>query len=282
MAADREDTVVTTDQLTATDPNRSPRTEAMRPRFSRVVRSERAARLTFYALAFLGWIALAALLDRVPGPITTAEALVGEFQAGHVVGDFLTTLYRFGIGVGVSVLIGLIVGVPMGLSSYARAFLESPMLVGLSMPAIIWAFLTVMWFGFGWQAPIATIVLTSVPFVAIQTAKGTAGVSRDLRDMSQAYGVPLARRIRHLVLPAVAPFVVAGVRFAIILGWQAVLLAEWFGGSEGVGFRARYWYDGNFFDGFTAWVILFLAFILILDRLVMEPIARRTFAWRDA
>jgi ABC-type nitrate/sulfonate/bicarbonate transport system permease component len=149
------------------------------------------------------------------------------------------------------------------------------------MPAIIWAFLTVMWFGFGWEAPISTIVLTSVPFVAINVAKGAAGVSRDLRDMSQAYGVSLGRRTRHLVLPAIAPYLVTGLRFGVILGWQAVLLAEWFGATEGVGFRARYWYDGNVFDGFTAWVILFLAFILILDRWIMEPVARRTFAWRD-
>jgi ABC-type nitrate/sulfonate/bicarbonate transport system permease component len=269
-----------TDQLTATDRGVSPRTEALRPGGGRL-RSELGARLTFYVLVFLLWIGLAALSDRVPGPITTAEALIGEFQDGNVFGNFWITLYRFAIGVAASVLLGLVIGVPMGLSSYARAFLESPVLVGLSMPAIIWAFLTVMWFGFGWQAPISTIVLTSVPFVAINIAKGAAGVSRDLRDMSQVYRVPLQRRIRHLVLPAVAGFIVAGVRFGIILGWQAVLLAEWFGSTTGVGFRARYWYDGNFFDGFTAWVILFLAFILILDRWVMEPAARRAFAWRD-
>ncbi len=252
----------------------------MRPR-TPALRSEIGARLTFYVLAFLLWVALAALSDRIPGPLTTVQALIEEFRRGNVIGDFFTTTYRFGIGVALSVLIGIILGVPMGLSSYARAFLESPVLVGLSMPAIIWAFLTVMWFGFGWEAPITTIVLTSVPFVAINIAKGTAGISRDLRDMSRAYCVPLGRRMRHLVLPSISAFLVTGVRFGIILGWQAVLLAEWFGATEGVGFRARYWYDGNVFDGFTAWVILFLAFILILDRLIMEPIARRTFAWRD-
>jgi ABC-type nitrate/sulfonate/bicarbonate transport system permease component len=269
---------MSTDQLSSQGV--SPRTEGMRPQTS-LLRSEIGARVTFYVLALLLWMFLAYISDRIPGPLTTVQALIEEFRRGNVINDFFTTMYRFGIGVALSVVLGVLMGVPMGLSSYARAFLESPVLVGLSMSAIIWAFLTVMWFGFGWEAPIATIVLTSVPFVAINVAKGASGVSRDLRDMSQAYGVPLKRRTRHLILPAIAPYLVTGLRFGVILGWQAVLLAEWFGATEGVGFRARYWYDGNVFDGFAAWVIIFLVFILIMDRWIMEPVARRTFAWRD-
>ena len=146
----------------------------------------------------------------------------------------------------------------MGLSGLARAFFESPVLVGLSIPAIIWAFLTVMWFGFGDTSPIVTTFLTAVPFVIINVAQGVQGVSRDLRDMSSSYGVPLGRRIKDLILPAVAGYVLAGVRFAVIIGWNGVLLAEWFGGSGGAGFRARYWYDANQFAGFAAWVILFV------------------------
>ena len=33
----------------------------------------------------------------------------------------------------------------------------------LSIPAIIWSFLTVMWFGFGHLSPIVTTFLTAVP-----------------------------------------------------------------------------------------------------------------------
>jgi ABC-type nitrate/sulfonate/bicarbonate transport system permease component len=183
--------------------------------------------------------------------------------------------------VGLSVAIGVVIGVLMGLSPFSRAFFESPVLVGLSIPAIIWAFLTVMWFGFGHMSPILTTVLTAVPFVIINVSQGVQGVSRDLRDMSSSYGVPLGRRIKDLVLPAVAGYVMAGVRFAVIMGWNGVLLAEWFGGSGGAGFRARYWYDANQFAGFAAWVILFVGVIIILDRLIFERLSRRAFRWRD-
>ena len=74
----------------------------------------------------------------------------------------------------------------------------------------------------------------------------------------------------------------AGLRFAVIIGWNAVLLVEWFSASEGVGWRSRYWYDENRYKGFVGWVILFIAFIVLLDRLVLVRLQRRAFLWRDA
>lgn len=248
----------------------------------RSITSDRAARITFYVSAFVFWILLALVFERVPGPVAVVQALGKEFSRGEVFGNFADTMYRFVIGVALATGVGILMGVMIGLSQLARAFFESPVMVALSIPAIIWAFLTVMWFGFGHTSPIVTTFLTAVPFVIINVAQGVQGVSRDLRDMSSSYGVPLVRRVRELVLPAVSGYVMAGVRFAVIMGWNGVLLAEWFGGSGGAGYRARYWYDANQYPGFAAWVVLFVGVIVILDRLVFDPAARRAFRWRDA
>ena len=252
------------------------------PAWRRALTSEPAARVTFYVVAFLFWVALASVFVRVPGPAAVVASTVKEFSRGEVFSNFADTFYRFTVGVFLAVVVGIAIGVVMGLSGLARAFFESPVLVGLSIPAIIWAFLTVMWFGFGDTSPIVTTFLTAVPFVIINVAQGVQGVSRDLRDMSSSYGVPLARRVKDLILPAVAGYVLAGVRFAVIIGWNGVLLAEWFGGSGGAGFRARYWYDANQFAGFAAWVILFVIVIVVIDQLLFERVARRAFRWRDS
>jgi NitT/TauT family transport system permease protein len=225
---------------------------------------------------------LAGLFERIPGPTSVVESLVKEFSRNEVFSNFAVTFYRFGIGVGLSIIVGILGGVLIGLSPMARAFLESPVMVGLSIPAIMWAFLTVMWFGFGHTSPIVTTFLTAVPFVIINVAQGVQGVSRDLRDMSSSYGVPLGRRVTDLVLPAVMGYVMAGIRFAVIMGWNGVLLAEWFGGSGGAGYRARYWYDANQFAGFAAWVVLFVGVIIVLDQVIFERLSRRAFRWRDA
>jgi NitT/TauT family transport system permease protein len=252
------------------------------PPWRRALTSDAGARTASY-LAFLAfWLIAAFLFDRVPGPVEVVERLVQEFARGEVFGNFASTLYRFGLGVLLATVVGIAIGVAMGLSSLSRAFFETPVLVALSIPAIIWAFLTVMWFGFGNTGPIVTTFLTAVPFVIVNVAQGVRGVSRDLRDMSSTYNVPLSRRIKDLILPAVTGYVAAGVRFAMIIGWNGVLLAEWFGGSGGVGYRARFWYDANRFGGFAAWVVLFVGFIVILDRFVLDRAIQRSFRWRDS
>lgn len=255
--------------------------EESTPQWKRRLTSDGAARVAALVSFFLLWVVMSALFPRVPGPAEVVMRLADEFARGEVFGNFGSTLYRFGVGVALATVVGVAIGVLMGLSSLSRAFFESPVLVALSIPAIIWSFLTVMWFGFGDLSPIVTTFLTSVPFVIVNVAQGVRGVSRDLRDMSATYNVPLARRVKDLVLPAVTGYVAAGVRFAIIIGWNGVLLAEWFGGGGGVGYRARFWYDANRFGGFAAWVVLFVGFIVILDRFVLDRAIKRSFRWRD-
>lgn len=255
--------------------------EESTPQWKRRLTSDRAARGAALLSFLVLWILMAALFSRVPGPAEVVTRLVDEFDRGEVFGNFATTLYRFGVGVALATVVGVAIGVQMGLSALSRAFFESPVLVALSIPAIIWSFLTVMWFGFGDLSPIVTTFLTAVPFVIVNVSQGVRGVSRDLRDMSSTYNVPLTRRVKDLVLPAVTGYVAAGVRFAIIMGWNGVLLAEWFGGGGGVGYRARFWYDANRFGGFAAWVVLFVGFIVVLDRFVLDRAIKRSFRWRD-
>ena len=72
--------------------------------------------------------------------------------------------------------------------------------------------------------------------------------------------------LRNIIAPAVAGSTIAAVRFAIMSAWNGLLLAEWFGATSGVGWRARYWYDANQLDGFLAWVLLFIAFLIIVNQ----------------
>lgn len=251
------------------------------PRRRNPLTTPTAARITSYTLGLSLWWVLSLIADRVPDPVSVVEMLWTELIDGEVVSNFLLTNSRFLAGVLIAVVAGISIGLLIGMSTTARAMFSDAVLVGLSIPAIIWAFLSTMWFGFSWEAAVTTSALATAPYVAVNVAKGVQGVSRDLRDMSSAYRVPLRKRLTQLMLPAVAGYVVAGLRIGLIIGWNAVLLSEWFGGADGVGFRARYWYDGMNYAGFTAWVILFVLYVVAVDRLILMRISRRLFVWRD-
>ena len=248
------------------------------------------ARISAYVLFFVLWQILTMISPRVPGPgpvfLFIWTELTGGPHGGVVRGQFwghfFITLQRFGLGLAIAIVIGTILGILIGSLPFARALLNDTLLVFLALPAIIWAFLTTMWFGIGPRAPIYTTFLTAAPFVAVNVAQGVSAITPDLHRMSTAFGVSVTRRIRYLILPAVMGYLFAGIRFAVIIGWNGVLLSEWFGAAEGVGWRTRFWYDANRYRGFVGWVIVFIIFIVLLDRLVFTRIQRRVFRWRDA
>jgi ABC-type nitrate/sulfonate/bicarbonate transport system permease component len=254
------------------------------------ITSDAGARIASYLLLLLMWQLVSMYEDRFPAPAETFAFMWTEVTAGKhggiVRGQFLehfwSTLPRFFFGIAIAMVIGIVVGVMIGAWRTAEALLKDSLLVLLALPAIIWAFLTVMWFGLGDRTVIITTVLSAFPFAAVNVMQGVQAIPRDLRRMSGAFQVSGLRRFRHLQIPAVQGYVFAGLRFAVIVGWNAVLLAEWFGASNGVGWRAKYWYDANRYKGFVAWVLLFIGFIVLLDRLVLVRLQRRAFRWRDA
>jgi ABC-type nitrate/sulfonate/bicarbonate transport system permease component len=257
---------------------------------SRFFRSDGVARLASYLFLLVLWQLVAVYENRFPGPEEVFGFLLievtGGAHGGVVRGQFLepfaATLPRFALGIAISMALGVVTGVVIGGSKLAEALLKDTLLVLVALPAIIWAFLTQMWLGLGDDAVIITTFLSAFPFVAVNVIQGIQAIPRDLRRMSGAYHVPLYRRFRHLQIPAVTGYLFAGFRFAVIIGWNAVLLGEWFSASDGVGWRSRYWYDANRYKGFVGWVILFIAFIVLLDRLVLVRLQRRAFRWRDA
>jgi len=256
----------------------------------RFVRSDLAARLASYLFLLLIWQLAALYEERLPPPADVFGFLwievSGGSHGGVVRGEFLehfaATLPRFAIGIAISMALGIVSGVLIGGSKIAEALLKDTLLMLVALPAIIWAFLTQMWLGLGDDAVVITTFLSAFPFVAVNVVQGIQAVPRDLRRMSGAFHVSGYRRLRHMLLPSVTGYLFAGFRFAVIIGWNAVLLGEWFSASEGVGYRSRYWYDANRYKGFVAWVILFIGFIVLLDRLVLVRLQRRAFRWRDA
>lgn len=256
----------------------------------RAVLSDVGARIASYLFLLVVWQLVSWYEDRFPGPaevfgflwIEVSTGRHGGIVRGQFLEHFAATLPRFGLGIAISMALGIATGVLIGASRLAEALFKDTLLVLLALPAIIWAFLTQMWLGLGDDAVVITTFLSAFPFAAVNVVQGVQAIPRDLRRMSSAYGVSRGRRLRHLQLPAVTGYLFAGFRFAVIIGWNAVLLAEWFSASEGVGWRSRYWYDANRYKGFVAWVLIFIAFIVLVDRLVLVRLQRRAFRWRDA
>ena len=211
--------------------------------------------------------------------------LTGGSHGGQLSGEFWgplgLSLQRYGIGLLIGIPAGAAVGLLIGASSWARGLLTDTTLVLLALPAVVWAFLASLWFGFTWQGPVTAVVLTVAPFVAVNLSAGVRGIDRNLLDMSRSFRVPLTRWVPHLLLGGTLPSAFTGVRLAIMAGWNSLLIVEWFGATSGVGWRARFWYDALRYPGFVGWILLFVLLITLVDRVLLSPLERRAFRWHQ-
>lgn len=245
-------------------------------------RGTSAAAVTAALASILAAWQLAVLVgNRVPSVTDSIQRLITEAEIGELWHNLALSMNRFVLGLAVALLVGAAIGVLMGLSRLADLAFSDLNAAALAIPAVIWALLTTMWFGFGWLTPVVTVFLSGLPFVVVNIAKATRAVPADLVLMARAFGVTRTRVLREIVAPAVAGSTIAAVRFAIMSAWNGLLLAEWFGATSGVGWRARYWYDANQLDGFLAWVLVFILLLVVADLLILGPIERYATRWRS-
>jgi NitT/TauT family transport system permease protein len=153
-------------------------------------------------------------------------------------------------------------------------------IVAGSIPGITYAVMALVILGISVLGPVLSVGLVSMPFVAINVAEGLDSVDRRLVQMSDAFGRGRSAVVRHVLIPSVAPFAFAGVRLSFALAWKVEQLTEVFGSSSGVGFMIRKEFEDFSIPGTLAWVLLFIIFMILLERFVLVRLERYLFRWR--
>ena len=232
---------------------------------------------------FLGlWeFASGRLMDEtlLPGPTTVFRTFGELWSTGEVPGAFATTLTRIGIGFTIAFFVGSLIGVLMQ-NRWLNGFFRDAVTVGVTTPGLIWALLTAIIFGNRPAGPLIAIVVTTFAIITVNVAEGIKSLPKDLIDMGKSFNVGVLRRNRHIVIPHLAPFIFTGVRFGFSIAWKVTVLTEVFAASKGIGFEMRTATQLFRLDEFLTWILAFYVLALFLEKVVLERIERRFFAWR--
>jgi NitT/TauT family transport system permease protein len=216
----------------------------------------------------------------LPPPLEIGSLMWEIIRSGQFTHHFAPTILRLGYGFGLALVIGFPVGYLMGTSRWWRAFFHDMTMVAGSIPGITYAVLALVLFGISILGPVLSVGLVSMPYVALNVAEGLDSVDRKLVQMSDAYGRRRATIVRNVLVPSVAPFAFAGVRLSFALAWKVEQLTEVFGSSSGVGFQIRHEFEDFSIPGMLAWVLLFIIFMILLERFVLAKLERYLFRWR--
>ena len=180
------------------------------------------------------------------------------------------------------VVVAVGIGIAMGRSEFARRFFEPAVLLGLTIPGLVWALLCVIWFGIDLINPVAAVALSSAPALMLTIYQGTRSVDPDLLEMAHVYRFSRVTRLRRLWLPALAPSLFAGARLGLSLGWKVIVLVEVFGMSSGVGYQLNNAFAAQNVAAVLAWTLLFAIVMAVLEYGVLQALERRAGRWRKA
>jgi NitT/TauT family transport system permease protein len=242
--------------------------------------------LKIYSVAVLlaAWVGLSLVFSEqiIPGPIPVFEAIVDNMQSGDGLFHLYKTVSRVVLGLTIAMFLGTGLGLVMGLSIKGEKFFESWVMVGLTIPAVVYAIICLLWFGLNDSAAVIAIGITAFPAVAINMWQGVKDIDMQLIAMGKAFRLPTRDLIRKIVLPQTVPYVLAATRYALGISWKIATTVELIGMSSGVGYMLHYWFGLFSMTQVFAWTLTFVMVLLFIEYALINPFEKRATAWRPA
>ncbi len=236
----------------------------------------------FCVLLAAGWQVMSVQWD---SPLVPDLAAIGaELKSIVVSGEgwlqIGTTLGRIVVGMTLGFLAALAIGLASARNRFARSFFEPALLLGLTVPGLVWALLCVIWFGLSLKTSVVAIALGIAPSLAVSITQGFEAVDPQLIEASHVYRLNFRDRLRYLWLPAILPFLMGGLRLGFSLAWKVVVLVEVFGLSTGVGYVLNTAFISQNVAAVLAWTIAFTVVVGAIEYGLFQTLERRLTRWK--
>jgi NitT/TauT family transport system permease protein len=190
------------------------------------------------------------------------------------------TLGRILMGFGVAFAGSLVVGIAAARSPILRRFCDPAIILGLTVPGLVWALLCVIWFGVSLATPVVAIALGVAPVMILHVLQGMRAVDPEIMEMAQVFKLSTRDRLVHIWVPSLIPHLIGGARVGLSLGWKVIVLVELFGLSNGVGYQLNSEFSSQNFAGVLAWTIVFWVVMVVIEYGILQSLERRFSAWR--
>lgn len=237
--------------------------------------------ISFVSMVAL-WAVLAAFFPPtfLPGPERVFQKLIKIVVNENFLTHASSTVARVLVGFVLALLGSAGIGMAMGINSKVERFLDTYVLVGLSIPGLCWAILALMWFGISEAAPVFAIAVIVSPMIAVNMWQGTKAIDRELLELGQAFRTKRAAVVWEIILPQLLPYVFAASRFGFALAWKVVVVSEMLGLSNGIGYMINMSFSTFSMEGVLGWTLSFTLLMIAFEFGVLRPVERHFTAWR--
>ena len=244
-----------------------------------------AARLVSLASILGLWTVAAALTadpNVLPAPWSLLGPLAGEIGSGELLRHLIWTLVRVAWAFVLAMSIGVALGYLMGTSRKLDLWLDPWLVVFLNLPALVLIVLCYLWIGLNETAAIIAVTLNKIPNVVIVIREGARALDPELSAMARVYRMSRLSQLRHVVLPQLAPYIAAAARGGVAVIWKIVLVVEFLGRSNGIGFKIHLYFQLFDVGMVLIYALSFVTVMLLVEAAVLQPWEARVRRWRTA
>jgi len=237
--------------------------------------------LSFLALIAL-WGAAAQFSDprHLPGPAAVLTAMGKAAASGELIAAMAVTMARVAAAFVLAMALGSALGYLMGRRALADRIADPWIVVLLNLPALVIIVLLYIWVGLNEVAAIAAVALNKLPNATVTIREGARALDPGLDEMARAFAFSRVKRLRHVVLPQLAPYFAAAARSGLSLVWKIVLVVELLGRPNGVGFEINMAFQLFDVALLLAYALPFTAAMLLIEAFVVQPFERHASRWR--
>ena len=170
-----------------------------------------------------------------PTFLETLSALIEMALDGTLLPAYATTFQPLLIGVALSAVLGIGIGIVMGLSDKMEWLLTPVFIVLQAAPMAALVPLVTFVYGIGLVAKTLAVIMLALPVIVLNSYKAVRHVNPSLIDMCRSFQGNRMQQIFKIIIPDATPVLFAGLRLGIAAGFIGVMLAELLITPTGIG-----------------------------------------------
>jgi NitT/TauT family transport system permease protein len=236
------------------------------------------------ALIAVWWAAVAATQSVIfPTPWSVITGTLELLRDGTLWRHIGASLMRVGTGFLLAVCIAVPLGLWMGWVRGVYSTLNPIFQILRPISPIAWIPIAILWFGVGNASPIYLIFISSVFPMIVQTTVGVHTIEKRYLRAAENFGVSRHTLFTQVVIPAVLPQIIVGMRIGLGVAWLVVVAAEMIALHSGLGYMIMDSRNaGNRYDLVIAGMIIIGLIGLSLDGIMRMLERVKWVRWRYA
>jgi ABC-type nitrate/sulfonate/bicarbonate transport system permease component len=166
-----------------------------------------------------------------PGEVVERAGVLGPTLVGDAVATFLRVLVSWSIGSALGIILGLAM-----VRSRAAYHVLTPLIEGLRpIPPVALVPFIILWFGIGDNGKLALGGLACFMVMVVNTVVSSRNVSPVYKQAARSLGATERAVYRTVILKAIVPELVSGLRIGAALAFAVIVAAEMIGAQSGLG-----------------------------------------------